>query len=245
MAPGQLSYAEVRHLYRFNRIDKDTQVYGVIGDPIAQSKSPLIHNAAFRKLGLNSVYLPLRIPADLLQESLKEYDRLGLAGYSVTIPHKEGAIQFAANMDEDTDLMGAANTLFKREGVWCATNTDAPAALEAIQLGLKNAGAIPDLVGRKVLILGSGGAARAGAGRRWGRGLRLSRLSGGGRAAGRGGGCRGGAGRDRDERIDAWMALILGDLPFNGEVGNLRRPCCFSRAVPDRGGFQDGDKRLS
>jgi len=161
MAPGQLSYAEVRHLYRFNRIDKDTKVYGVIGDPIAQSKSPLIHNAAFRKLGLNSVYLPLRIPADLLQESLKEYDRLGLAGYSVTIPHKEGAIQFAANMDEETDLMGAANTLFQRDGVWCATNTDAPAALEAIQMGLKNSGGIPDLVGRKVLILGAGGAARA------------------------------------------------------------------------------------
>jgi len=161
MAPGQLSYAEVRHLYRFNRINKETRVYGVIGDPIAQSKSPLIHNAAFRKLGLNSVYLPLRIPADLLQESLKEYERLGLAGYSVTIPHKEGALQFAENIDEETDLMGAANTLFKREGIWCATNTDAPAALEAIQEGLKKAGGLPDLVGRKTLILGAGGAARA------------------------------------------------------------------------------------
>ncbi|MFO0975517.1 MAG: shikimate dehydrogenase [Planctomycetaceae bacterium] len=161
MAPGQLSYAEVRHLYRFNRIDRDTKVYGVIGDPIAQSKSPLIHNAAFRKLGLNSVYLPLRIPADLLQESLKEYERLGIAGYSVTIPHKEGALQFAENIDEETDLMGAANTLFKREGAWCATNTDAPAALEAIQQGLKKSGGVSDLVGRKTLILGAGGAARA------------------------------------------------------------------------------------
>ena len=161
MAPGQLSWAEVRNLFRFDQINQQTVVFGVIGDPIAQSKSPLIHNAAYRKLGLNAVYLPIRIPQDRLLESLKELERLQVAGYSVTIPHKEGVLQYVDRMDEATDLMGAANTLFKRDGQWCATNTDAPAAISAIQDGLRKAGNIPELTARKVLILGAGGAARA------------------------------------------------------------------------------------
>lgn len=161
MAPGQLSWAEVRNLFRFDQINQQTVVFGVIGDPIAQSKSPLIHNAAYRKLGLNAVYLPIRIPQDRLLESLKELERLQVAGYSVTIPHKEGVLQYVDQMDEATDLMGAANTLFKRDGQWCATNTDAPAAVSAIQEGLRKAGNIPELAARKVLILGAGGAARA------------------------------------------------------------------------------------
>lgn len=161
LAPGQLSYAEVRNLYRFNKITKDTKVYGVIGDPIAHSKSPLIHNAAFRKLGIDAVYLPLRIPADLLIPSLKEFDSLKISGYSVTIPHKEGVLQFCDSMSPETDLIGAANTLVRHDGKWIATNTDAPAAIEAIQDGLKKTGSVTDLVGRKVLILGAGGVSRA------------------------------------------------------------------------------------
>jgi 3-dehydroquinate dehydratase/shikimate dehydrogenase len=161
MAPGQLSWAEVRNLFRFDHISERTAVFAVIGDPIAQSKSPLIHNAAYRKLGLNAVYVPIRVPPDQLQESLKELERLRVAGFSVTIPHKEGVLQYAEQLDEATDLMGAANTLFRRDGQWCATNTDAPAAISAIQEGLRKAGSIPDLAARKVLILGAGGAARA------------------------------------------------------------------------------------
>lgn len=161
MAPGQLTFAEVRNLYRFNKITKDTKVYGVIGDPIAHSKSPLIHNAAFRKAGVNAVYLPLRIPADGMLDSLKEFDRLGISGYSVTIPHKEAVLQFCNMKDEETTKIGAANTLYRMDGKWAAANTDASAALEAIQQGLKKAGGETDLTGRKVLILGAGGAARA------------------------------------------------------------------------------------
>ncbi len=161
LAPGQLSFAEVRNLYRYNKITKDTRVFGVIGDPIAHSRSPLIHNAAFRKLGIDAVYLPLRIPADLLLPSLKEFDRLKISGYSVTIPHKESVLQFCDTMAEDTDLIGAANTLIRTDDQWVATNTDAPAALDVIQQGLRKAGSVTDLAGRKVLILGAGGVSRA------------------------------------------------------------------------------------
>lgn len=161
MAPGQLSYAEVRNLYRYNKITKNTKVFGVIGDPIAHSKSPLIHNAAFRKLGIDAIYLPLRVPADGLLDSLKEYDKLGISGYSVTIPHKEAVLQFCDSVDAEADEIGAVNTLYRSNNQWSATNTDATAALEAIQEGLVKAGGVRDLVGRKVLLLGAGGAARA------------------------------------------------------------------------------------
>ena len=160
MAPGQLTYAEVRNLYRFNKITNVTKVFGVIGDPIAQSKSPLIHNAAFRKLGIDAVYLPLRIPADVLLESLTEFEKLSIIGYSVTIPHKEAVMQYCDIIPEETDLIGAANTVCMRNNEWIAINTDASAAQEAIQDGLKKAGSLPDLAGRKVLILGAGGVSR-------------------------------------------------------------------------------------
>lgn len=161
LAPGQLSYAEVRNLYRFNKITTQTKIFGVIGDPIAHSKSPLIHNAALRKIGIDAVYLPLRIPADILIESLTEFEKLSIIGYSVTLPHKEAVLQYCDTIPEETDLIGAANTLYKRNDEWIAINTDASAALEAIQDGLKKAGSVPDLVGRKVLILGAGGVSRA------------------------------------------------------------------------------------
>ena len=161
LAPGQLSFDEVSNLYGFNSITKNTKVFGVIGDPIAQSKSPLIHNTAFRQLGIDAVYLPLLIPADLLLPSLKEYDRLHISGYSVTIPHKEGVLQFCEKMTELTDQMGAANTLYRQNDQWVATNTDAPAALEALHEGMRRSGIMPEFAGRRVLILGAGGVSRA------------------------------------------------------------------------------------
>ncbi|MEZ6040394.1 MAG: shikimate dehydrogenase [Planctomycetaceae bacterium] len=162
MAPGQLTFAETRNLYRFNKITKDTQIFGVIGDPIAHSKSPLIHNAAFRKLRLDAVYLPLRVPADQLLMTLEEYRRLGLCGYSVTIPHKEAVLEFCDSLDEQTDEIGAANTLYLEGDEWVATNTDADAALQAIRMGLQRSPAkTTDLAGRRVMILGAGGVARA------------------------------------------------------------------------------------
>jgi len=164
MAPGQLTFAETRNLYRFNKITKDTQIFGVIGDPIAHSLSPLLHNAAFREVGFDGVYLPLRIPADNLQESLQEYEKLNLSGYSVTIPHKEAVLEFADVPDEQSETIGAANTLFKKDNQWHATNTDYDAIAETIVAALeKSPTHAADLAGRRVLILGAGGVARAAA----------------------------------------------------------------------------------
>ncbi|WP_437187968.1 shikimate dehydrogenase [Planctomicrobium sp. SH668] len=161
MAPGQLPYEEMKKLYRFDSIDAETAVFGVLGDPIGHSWSPLLHNVAFKRMGMNAVYLPLRVPPEEFQETLKAYETLGIRGYSVTIPHKQAALKFAQKADQASQSIGAANTLFKNSaGEWCAANTDYQAAMDAIHLGLEKKGE-NSLSGKRVLILGAGGAARA------------------------------------------------------------------------------------
>lgn len=162
MAPGQLTFAETRNLYRFNKINKDTQVFAVIGDPIGHSLSPMLHNSAFRKMEFNGVYLPVRIPAEELQSSLKELQQLGFEGFSVTIPHKQGALKFADEPDLQADLIGASNTLQYADQKWTATNTDYDAIIETLQQAMLDARMTqPSLAGKRVLILGAGGVARA------------------------------------------------------------------------------------
>jgi len=163
LAPGQLSFEEMQGIYRFDAINSDTQVYGVIGDPIGHSLSPLIHNAAFRSEDRNAVYLPFRIPKDLLASTLEEFEWLEVDGYSVTIPHKEAVITVADRTDGPVQEIGAANTLYRdRQGYWLASNTDYEAALASIRLGMETEGQVDEsLSGKKVLLLGAGGAARA------------------------------------------------------------------------------------
>lgn len=163
LAPGQLSFDEMQNLYRYPRITRSTQVFGVVGDPIAHSLSPLLHNMAFQQEGLDCVYLPFRVPKDTLKETLREFEWLDIRGYSVTIPHKEEVLKFAQVRHEPAEDIGAANTLFKDPaGVWHAANTDYDAALQSIRLGLRrSAEGDESLDGRRVLLLGAGGAARA------------------------------------------------------------------------------------
>ena len=161
LAPGQVAFDEMQDLYRYDSINSETAVYGVLGDPIGHSWSPLLHNTAFRHRNMNAVYLPMRVPPEVFRETLEAYDMLDVRGYSVTIPHKTAALEFAKHADPVTADIGAANTLFKdSEGGWCATNTDFQAALDSIQIGLEDAGHA-SLDGLRVLLLGTGGVARA------------------------------------------------------------------------------------
>jgi 3-dehydroquinate dehydratase/shikimate dehydrogenase len=161
MAPGQIEFEEMRDLYRFDAIDAETRVFGVLGDPIGHSFSPRIHNAAFRHERLNCVYLPFRTPAETLTETLQAYAAIDIQGYSVTIPHKEAVVGFATYLDDAVKSIGAANTLYRDDrGRWYAANTDYEAALATLKTGLAERGA-ERLAGMKVLILGAGGVARA------------------------------------------------------------------------------------
>jgi len=135
-------------------INTHTQLYGVIGNPVEHSLSPAIHNAAFRKLGLNCVYLAWKVEA--IGEAIKGLRALGnFRGASVTIPHKVSAMPFLDHVETTARQIGAINTIVAEKGRLTGYNTDATGALRA----LKEGGVV--LKERHVVILGSGGAARA------------------------------------------------------------------------------------
>jgi 3-dehydroquinate dehydratase/shikimate dehydrogenase len=163
IAPGMPSFEELRQVYHYEDINALTQVYGVIGDPIAHSLSPLIHNTAFRSLDMNCVYLPFRVPRGELPSFLHDFDRFPVRGYSVTIPHKEAAAALAEKKDAAVDLTSAANTLVWNEGSFTAYNTDFQAARDSLLANMPPSpdGGPPTLHSRAVLLLGAGGLARA------------------------------------------------------------------------------------
>ena len=135
-------------------INAHTQFCGVIGNPVEHSLSPAIHNAAFQKLGLNFVYLAFRVEA--IGDSIKGLRALGnFRGASVTIPHKVAAVPFLDSVDPTARHIGAINTIVAAGGTLTGYNTDATGALRALCDGAVA------LKGRQVIMLGSGGAARA------------------------------------------------------------------------------------
>ncbi len=163
VAPGILGFEELKNVYHYEQINAETRVYGVLGDPIAHSLSPLIHNAAFRAAGVNAVYLPFRVPRHDLPAFLKGFDKIPIRGYSVTIPHKEAAAALAAHKDATVVETRAANTLLRGKDSFAAYNTDYQAGVDAL---LANLPPSPDgqpatLKGRMVLMVGAGGVARA------------------------------------------------------------------------------------
>ena len=156
-APGQISAADLRDLYHYQRVGRDTAVYGVIGNPVAHSMSPAILNAAFREAGLNAVYVPFKVECDVV-EFVNAFRELEVMGYSVTIPHKQRVITAMEEVDAVVEKTGAMNTVVNREGRLFGANTDLPGALKALE---NAAGGEDALRGKRVLLLGAGGAARA------------------------------------------------------------------------------------
>ena len=131
-----------------------TQFCGVIGNPIEHSLSPAIHNAAFQKLALNFVYLAWKV--DRIGDAVRGLRALGnFRGASVTIPHKVAVLPFLDEVDTTARHIGAVNTIVAEEGQLLGMNTDATGALRALREGKA------PLKGASVVIVGSGGAARA------------------------------------------------------------------------------------
>lgn len=163
IAPGILSSEELQGVYHFEQLNGQTTVYGVIGDPVAHSLSPLIHNRAFLKQGKNAVYVPFRVPRGELPTFVADFNAVPVAGYSVTIPHKEAAAKLATIKDPAVERIGAANTLIRTAEGWHAYNTDAQAAIDSItsHLPVGADGVTVPLCKHTVLLLGAGGVARA------------------------------------------------------------------------------------
>ncbi len=173
-AAGQPTVAELRGLYRWEALQADTRVYGVIGHPVAHSMSPAIHNAGFDATGFNGIYLPLPVAPgyEALARNLAAllaWERLDFGGASVTLPHKENLLRFVreagsigrrGEVEPLAQAIGAANTLTVRaDGSLYASNTDYAAALDAVCASLEIGR--EDLAGQRIAVLGAGGAARA------------------------------------------------------------------------------------
>ncbi len=161
LAPGQLSFQQMNDIYHYNRINADTQVFGVIGDPIGHSLSPIVHNAAFRRMDINAVYVPFRVPREHLAQFLTDAPELGIRGLSVTIPHKEAVIKKLDVTDESMTGIGAANTLIFKDGKITGFNTDYQAGLSSLEEAIEeHHGRKITLEHQTVLVLGAGGVAK-------------------------------------------------------------------------------------
>ena len=152
-APGQVSLAEIKDVYRADRLDPRTSVYGVIGNPIGHSLSPAMQNAGFTARRINAVYLPFLVRD--LKDFLGAIDPLGIRGFSVTLPHKEKILRHLDGCDPLAARIGAVNTVVVRGGgKLYGYNTDYVGVLQALEKRIP-------LRGSRVLIVGAGGAARA------------------------------------------------------------------------------------
>jgi shikimate dehydrogenase len=135
-------------------ITAQTQLCGLLGNPVDHSLSPAIHNAAFEKLGLNFAYLAF--PVEDLENAIRGIRALGhIRGFSVTIPHKVSIMPLLDSVETTAKHIGSVNTIIKDRGVLIGSNTDASGALQALRQG---GVALAD---QRVVMLGSGGAARA------------------------------------------------------------------------------------
>jgi len=177
IAPGLLSLTELRQIYHYERVNLDTKVFGVLGDPVGHSLSPLVHNMAFRQLGINAVYVPFRVPRPEMADALKAFMTIPVQGYSVTIPHKEEAAELAKHKDESVARTRAANTLIRSGDDLSAYNTDYQGVIDTLRSYLPTSFVNPDaepskgitaalpepasLQSKVVLVLGAGGIARA------------------------------------------------------------------------------------
>lgn len=168
-APGQISIEKMRTLYGWDHLNADTEVFGLIGNPISHSPGPVMYNACFRENDINAVYLPFLVEGekaefDTFMTNVVNRSRIGFGGFSVTLPHKTHALDYANQHGDHVDglaeTIGAVNAIkIGFNGILSAYNTDYCGAMEALLVAM---GAEKhDLHAVKVAVIGAGGAARA------------------------------------------------------------------------------------
>jgi len=152
---GHLDPVTLDSVYHFKKIDNSTKIFGITGWPLSATSSPVLQNKGFETHHMNAVYLPIR--AEDVQKAITFADTVGVEGLSVTVPHKEKVLDYIQNTDTKVDMIGACNTIVRKNSSWTGYNTDAIGFSKALLefTGTKN------LAHKKVAIIGAGGAARA------------------------------------------------------------------------------------
>ena len=163
IAPGMLVYRDLLDLYHYEQLDQETAVYGIIGNPLEHSLSPLVHNRSFEEQNINAVYVPFQIDDSCIADLLHLAPEFGLQGISVTIPHKVTVTNHLTKIDPAVERIGACNTVVFRHGVRIGYNTDYIAAVASIEIALGGSSSddVSILRNKSALVLGSGGAGKA------------------------------------------------------------------------------------
>ncbi len=152
-APGQINAQMMKELYRADRVNDNTKIFGVIGNPVLHSLSPLIQNRGFHEINFNAIYLPF--PVDAVRSFFILAEMLKITGFSVTVPHKQSVLPYLGKITREVKQIGSCNTVVRSKNLWKGTNTDyygfvAPLIGEIDSKDIQSA-----------LVVGAGGAARA------------------------------------------------------------------------------------
>lgn len=153
VAPGMISSRVMSEVYGADKVDGETEVFGVIGNPVTQSASPMIHNPGFRAIKKNAIYSVF--PVDAVRPFFRLADVLDIRGFSVTVPFKRDVIPYLGSISREVKQIGSCNTVVRVKDLWKGINTDYHGFLAQL---------VPAISSGKVrtaLILGAGGAARS------------------------------------------------------------------------------------
>ncbi|MFF2482784.1 shikimate dehydrogenase [Paenibacillus sp. NPDC058071] len=143
------------HLPESGRIDSHTVLYGVIGDPVRHSKSPIMMNRAFQETGINGVYAAFHITPDKLADFVAGVKAMGIRGVNVTIPHKLDIMKHMDHIDPGAEAIGAVNTIVNDNGTLIGYNTDGIGYVRSLKEEAE-----PSIEGKKIVVIGAGGASR-------------------------------------------------------------------------------------
>ena len=152
-APGQLSSRVLKTLYHADQVDEKTAIYGIIGNNVTHSLSPLIHNPGFRGIKYNAIYVPFLV--DSVRSFFALAENLRMRGFSVTVPFKLDVLSYCGNITREVKQIGACNTVVRMPGLWKGINTDYYGFLAPIENDIES-GRI-----RTALVIGAGGASNA------------------------------------------------------------------------------------
>ncbi len=222
-APGQISGRRLRSQYHIDKLSKKTKIYGVVADPVGHSLSPQVHNRAFQSRRVDAVYVPFQTASNRLKDFFDTAAELPVAGFSVTIPHKQKVMRYLDLVDPLARRIGAVNTVWRKGGKWRGTNTDIAGVTAPLERLIR-------LPKSSILLVGNGGAARAAAFALTGKGAEVS-ITGrnGDRVKKLAGACGGEALRESDLAGRHFDALIhatpLGMHPHTDE-------CYFQDEIP-------------
>ena len=153
VAPGMISARELKYLYRADKLNENTGIYGIVGNPVMHSLSPQIHNPGFQRINYNAVYVPFL--SDSIRSFLTLAEMLRMRGFSVTVPFKVDVVKYLGNITREVKQIGSCNTVVRVPNMWKGTNTDYYGFIHPIEKEIDD-GKI-----KSALVIGAGGAAKA------------------------------------------------------------------------------------